>query len=195
MAPTDFDIALEKPRLRGRAAKPVSVDYVRDLTESDFALLNGERGIASSPVIRLRERHHLAARCLAQGMSPGQTAAVTGYDPSRISILSADPSFKELVAQYRTVEDGALADFMTRAGVMTLSAMNRIQEALEDDESPVSVPLALEVFKAGADRIGHAPVQKNVNLNANFEVGDRLEKARARLAARSKSVIEGDSNE
>lgn len=176
----ELDIA---PRLKGRATKVVSVRYVRDLQPGDLALLASERGIAAAPIKRLRDRHHALARCIAQGMSAADASAVTGYELATISMLKSDPSFRELVANYHRVEDSVMADFMQRTTTLTLTAMNNLQEKLEDDENPVPVSMELEIFKAGADRIGHAPVQKNQNINVNLGTGDRLSAARARLRA------------
>lgn len=179
---TVSELAFGGPRTRGRAKKPVEVEFVRELTESDLALLASERGIKPRPIAKLRDRHHALARCLASGMKDEEASAVTGYDPSRISILKADDTFKGLVAFYHSREDAALADFQTRAAVLTLTAMEEIQERLESDEDPVPMGQLLEITKTFADRTGHAPIQRQVNLNANVDLGNRLEAARRRLA-------------
>lgn len=174
------------PRIKGRAAVPISTELVRELAPADFALLASERGSAETrPIAKLRDRHHALARCLAQGMKNNEAAAITGYDPSRISILKADPTFRELVEQYSRVEDSVMADFTDRATTLSLSAMNEIQDRLEDDPETFSVPTLLEVAKFAADRTGHAPISKNVNVNVNAGLGDRLAQARKRLAIAS----------
>lgn len=170
---------------------------MRDLTPADLELLASEREVKQPLSVpqKLRERHHHAARCFAQGMKPVEVAAVTGFATMTVYILNRDPSFRGLVEHYRQIEDSQMADFTERATNLTLGAMNRLQEAFEDDENPVSVSMALEVFKAGADRIGHAPVQKSVSLNASVNLGSRLSAARQRLAAQvGLTLIEsGDS--
>lgn len=176
----ELDISMV-PRTRGRAARPLYVEFLRDLTPADIALLASERGIVAKPVQRLRDRHHSLARCLAQGMSNNEACAVTGYDPSRISILMGDPAFKDLLAHYRKIEDSLMGEFTDRATTLTLTAMNELQDRLEDKPEDISTGMLLEVVKTGADRIGHAPVAKSVNINANINLGDRLQAARKRI--------------
>src|SRR5262245_47529587 len=79
--------------LGGRAAKPVFAQVTRPLREADLALLSSERGIQPVALKRITERHHALARCLATGMSATEASIVTGYSPSRISILKDDPAF------------------------------------------------------------------------------------------------------
>lgn len=177
------------PRVKGRASVPLSLSFVRELGAADIALLATERGVKPTPIGAIRDRHHALARVLAQGMTHTEASLVTGYDPSRISILRSDPTFIELIEQYKKVEAGLMADFMDRATTLTLTAVNRLQELLEDDEKPVSAQTALEIAKFGADRTGHAPVQKNMNLNANVGIADRVHRARERLRERSQEAL------
>lgn len=174
------------PRLRGRAKKAPQALYVRDLTNADLDMLATERGTAARPIQRLRDRHHFLARCLANGMSNTEASAVTGYDPSRISILIKDPTFKELVSHYQVVKDSFRAEFQDRAELLALTAMNELQERLEDDPESMSAPTLLEVMKTTADRTGHAPTVKTLNVNVNADLGSRLNAARARLADRTR---------
>lgn len=186
MAKAELSLA---PQTKGKLAKPLLVEPVRELTEGDLTLLASEREVSVVPplVQRLRDRHQALARCLAQGMTESEAAIVTGYDVNRISILKRDPSFKALIDTFAKIEDGLQADFMERTAVLTLTAINNMQEALEDDEKPLPISMQLEIAKFGADRTGHAPVQKTFNLNANVDLGSRMSEARKRLAA----VVEG----
>jgi len=178
------------PRTRGRGISPTKVEVIGDLTTADLALLASERGIKPVPIKALRDRHHALARCLATGMSNAEASIMTGYDPSRISVLKADTTFKALVEDYRSMGDAAQADFVERTNVLTLTTVNRLQELVEDDDS-LSPSTLLEIAKFSADRTGHAPVQRNVNLNVNADLGNRLQAARRRLAlAQGSQVLE-----
>lgn len=170
------------PRGRGRAAAPVFAEVVRELVPSDLALLASERQIKPPSIVRIRDRHHALARVLAQGATDADASRITGYDPSRISILKGDPTFRALIEDYKSVEDGMLADFTERTMVLSLTAVNNLQELLENDEAPLPASMQLEIAKFAADRTGHAPVQKSVNMNVNADLGSRLAAARARLA-------------
>lgn len=178
-----------RPRLAGRATKEISIDYVRDLGEADISLLGTERGVTARPIAKLRDRHHQLARCLAQGMNGVEASAVTGYDPSRISILKSDPSFIELVTFYRENENAQLAEFQRRAAMVSITALQNLQEQVEDEENPLTVDQNLTIVKTLADRTGHAPVQRSVQTNVNVELGQRLAQARSRLAALAAPVI------
>jgi hypothetical protein len=171
------------PRLNGRAPARLEVAYVRDLTSADVSLLGTERGIKAPNRKRLRDRHHSLARCLAQGMKPWEASAVTGYSPSTISILQADPTFVELVAFYAEHEDAALAEFSQRASLVTLTALNNLQEIVENDEEPLTLEQNLTVVKTLADRTGHAPVQRAITTNLNVDISGKLAAAKSRLAA------------
>lgn len=175
------------PRTRGRGTSPLQVEFHRELTQSDLALLASERGIKPTQLTRIRDRHHALARCLASGMSNTEASAVTGYDPSRISILLSDPTFKELLQGYRSIEQGLLADFTERATTLTLTVMENLQEKAENGD--LSSSEELEILKATADRTGHAPVQKNLNLNVNAELGNRLAAARRRLETATRTEV------
>lgn len=170
-------------RTRGRAKAPTALKRIRELGEADLALLASSRESVPPPLTtQLRERHHALARCLAQGMADGDCSAVTGYSLSRISILKHDPSFIELLAHYRKVENSLLADFTERATQVSMTALDIIADRLEADPDTIPLGQALEIVKQMADRTGHAPVQKSVNLNANVDLGNRLASARKRLS-------------
>ena len=162
--------------------------HVRDVTESDLALLASERGVKPPAIAKLRDRHHSLARCLAQGMSNTEASAVTGYDPSRVSILKADPTFRELISHYRSKEDSALADWSQRAASLSLMAVDEMTDRLEEAPEDFTVGQLLEVTKVLADRTGHAPVQKVQQTNINVELGNRMLAARQRLANLSEII-------
>lgn len=190
MAPPALQLA---PRTKGRASAPLAHEFAGEVTAGDLALLASEREVPATPVvIRLRDRHHALARCLANGMTETEASIITGYDISRISILKRSPAFAGLVEDFKKIDAGLQAEFMVRATTLTMTAMDRLQEALEDDEKPMSPAMALEIGKFGADRTGHAPVQKSLNINASVDLGSRMAEARKRLAA---VVAERESGE
>src|SRR5687768_16258292 len=97
-ASLDLDLDIAATDFIGRKARSVTAEVTRELTRSDLALLKTERGVQPSHIQRLSERHHALARCLASGLSVADACAITGYTPSRVSILKGDPSFEELIA-------------------------------------------------------------------------------------------------
>lgn len=170
---------------RGRQAIPLQASYVEDITESDLVLLAGNRGTPAKPIQRLRDRHHALARALAQGMRDGEASLITGYDIARISVLRSDPSFKQLITEYKNIKDAAFADFQERAAVVTLEALNQIQEELEEDaerdEKEISIGQKMAIVEKLADRTGHAPVTRSVQVSATVDLTERLRLARQRV--------------
>lgn len=169
--------------------KQLAAEAVRELGEADLVLLASERGIKAPEIKALRDRHHALARCLAQGMSEGEASMVTGYSLSRISILKGDQSFKQLVSHYQQVKESAFADFQDRASQLALTAVDVMLERIEDAPEDVTFGQLHEVAKTFADRTGHAPVQRSVNVQANVDLGDKLAAARRRLQAARQEVI------
>jgi hypothetical protein len=169
------------PRISGRAQRPLTAESVRDLRESDLALLSSERGTRAPPIQKLRDRHHSLARALASGMRDHEASAITGYSASRISILKADPTFQELLAGYQSQSDTVFADFVTRASGLAVEAVKELHDRLEEDPESFTHGQLLEVVKTVADRSGNAPVQRSVSVGVNVDLGDRLAAARRRL--------------
>lgn len=173
-------------RTRGRAAIAVSAAVVRELDETDVALLAAEKGSVAAPLKRLSERHHALARCLASGMGPGDAAITCGYVASRVSILQSDPAFQELVHFYREdVNRQYLGMHQVLAG-LSLDAATELHERLTEDmnadEKKISVGQLVELTKLGADRTGFGPQSSQVNVNV--DLATRLEAARKRISAR-----------
>lgn len=171
---------LESVRTRGRAAKPVTVSRGEDLRPADLALLAAERGSKAPSIKKLRDRHHALARCLADGLSEGEAAIATGYDRSRVSILKDDPSFKELVAFYRSEVQERYLGLHEAMSQLGLDSVRELQDRMEDAPEEFSPKELLAMAQFAADRTGHGPSSKQeVNHTVNF--GARLEAARARM--------------
>jgi hypothetical protein len=168
-------------RTKGRSAKALDASLLRPIGESDLALLDAPRGSVAPVVLKLRDRHHALARILAQGKSEAEAGAITGYCPSRISILKASPAFRDLIEHYRSINDSAMADFVERSTLAALTAVSNLQDMLEDEENPLPPSMQLEIAKTLADRAGHSPVTKVQQTNINVDLGGRLAAARSRV--------------
>jgi hypothetical protein len=163
---------LERPRLQGQPPKEVFAEYERDLTAADLAALSLPKGTAPRSLVRIHASHHSLARCLATGMKPGQAALVTGYSPSRISILQSDPAFSALVADYQAEAKSAFADLAERMNDLSLDAIEILQERLHDTPEGFTIPVLLDIVKTFADRTGHGPNQE-VHLKMSTDLIDR----------------------
>lgn len=173
-------LSIDTVRTRGRAQARVVVTGTRELTLGELESLRDERGVRPPPVKKLRERHHALARCLADGLTNNEAALTTGYDPSRISILLADPAFKDLIAFYRSAKVEQYADMHQRLAVLGTTAVDELQDRLEEAGESFSANELLKVAEFAADRSGYGPSSKQeVSHTVNF--GARLEAARRRM--------------
>lgn len=183
-----MDLSTEIFRTRGRAAKPLTAEVVRELDPGDLALLQEEKGSAAPALKRLGERHHALARCLASGMGSGEAAIVCGYAPSRVSILLDDPAFAELLVFYRgEVQEKYLDMHGVLAGLSLDAAMElreRLEADMQNEDKSISIAQLVELTKLGADRTGFGPQSSSTNVNLNVDLAGRLEAARRRVADR-----------
>lgn len=184
---TDFDIF----RTQGRAAKPLDAVVLRSLTSADLSLLADEKGSKPSAIKRLSDRHHALARNLAAGMSESEAAIIVGLTLNRVSILKGDPAFEELLEFYRQDVTRVYRDMHEKLHGVATTALNLIEERLEDEPEKVSTSQLLEITKMGADRSGFGPATTNTNVNVNIDLAGRLEAARKRVEDRRK-LIEGE---
>src|SRR5215813_12581621 len=105
---------------RGRVRAELTTERLRGLTEEELILGARMRRTANLPtsvppaIQRIRSRHHLMAQMLASGLKPTEVAQKTGYSISRVSILQADPAFKELVSNYRGQSENLFFDVKER---------------------------------------------------------------------------------
>lgn len=175
------DLGLEI-RTRGRRAVPVDVAVARELEPADLALLELDRGSKPPPLARIRDSHHALARALAAGMKPAEASLVTGFSPSRISILQNDPSFQELLEFYRENLDAVYADLHRRLATLSLDAASELQERLEQHPEDLGTGQLLKLLEMTADRTGAAPPRGTVNVNVNVGLAERMEAAKERLA-------------
>lgn len=164
----------------------MSATVVRELDEADLVMLGEEKGSKAPALKRLSERHHALARCLSQGMAPGDAAITCGYVASRVSVLQADPAFQELLAFYRQDVNMKYLDMHGVLAGLSLDAAMELRERLETDaqadEKKISVGQLVELTKLGADRTGYGPQSSQVNVNV--DLAGRLEAARKRVAMR-----------
>ena len=85
-----------------------------------------------------------------------------------------------------------MTDFRERMAITGMTALQVLQERLEDDPEEITAGTLREIVKDMADRTGHAPPKGPTNVtNVNVELGDRMAKARERVAqARAPKIIE-----
>lgn len=166
--------------LIGRKPSPVLAEVLRPLTEADVALLATERGVQPISIKKLTDSHHGLARVLAAGMSNAEASAITGYTPSRISVLRDSPLFAELVEHYRGTAEAALGDFQERMLSVGMTALDELKDRLEAEPEKIGTATLIEAVKSLADRTGHGPQSKTTNVNLNVSLAARVAEGRRR---------------
>lgn len=105
-----------------------------------------------SCVARLRHTHHLLARVLAEGKTPVQAAALSGYSLSTIYSLQKDPAFQELLAHYKAQVDDIFASIHERLGALGIAFLDEIQERLEHSPETFSLSQLRQMAEFLLDR-------------------------------------------
>lgn len=164
-------------RKPARAAPNGSIE--RALSEADFNLLaDGARAEApGARISKVRASHHRLARILSDGASLIEASAMTGYTPSHISILKADPTFAELLQGYidQKIE---IFNQANEKMLMTLdTTLDELQHRVENKPETIDNHTLVEIVKAVADRTGHGT---STRVDVKFDIADRLDAARRR---------------
>lgn len=137
---------------------------------------------SQAPTLKaIRHTHHRLAQLLAIGVDETKAAMLCNYSVSRVSILKSDPAFQELLAYYSKTVETQWADFVSTANGLSMDMLQELQSRLDTSPEQFTVGQLTETLKVLADRSGHAPVTKSVQVNVNADVGDRIEAARRRL--------------
>jgi hypothetical protein len=161
------------------------VEVVRPLDGADIALLaEADKGVKPFLIKKLRDSHHLLARCVAMGWSLREIAEKTGYSYSRVSILKSDPTFAELVDVYRTkledIRDMAARDYFLQLSALHGDVIEEIHDRLLDAPELISTGTALDIAKFTSDRVGLGPTHKSQNVNVNLDLAGRVAAGRQR---------------
>lgn len=158
---------------------------IRELSRDDVARLRDQRTV---PVVqRLRDPHHRLARCLAAGLRDEDAGLQSGYSIGSVRVLKRDPTFMNLVAEYRNDVNDSWRESVDHYHDMSVSNMLKAERQITEhldraDESGELVPLPrlLALTADKADRFGYGKKQTNVNVNVDFAA--RLERASSRSA-------------
>lgn len=166
----------------GRPAKRPSIDGVRELTRAELDHMSHGKSPAAK---RFRDSHHRVARLFASGCRPGEVAERSGYSLGRISTLSADPAFQELVASYRSSVDESwresVDEYYDTVSANRIAAARLIADKLEDTEpNDISFRELVTIHADAADRTGYP--KRSVAVNVNVDFAARLDQAIKRSA-------------
>lgn len=176
------------------AAAAGEVEYAvgRKLVAADMALLDSARGTTAPPLKALRESHHQLARLLAQGLKQVEVAAITGFSQSRISILKADPAFKELLAHYSAERDSAFADIHGQLAALSVDVLGELRDRLLDEPESFKNTELLAFMTTTLDRVGFGAKTKVEHTNIHLSASDLAEMKRMVSEAQNGSITRGN---
>jgi hypothetical protein len=131
---------------------------------------------------RIRERHHSAARLVAQNFQQGIVASITGYTEAYLSTLLDSPAMRELVGHYRAQQGNSAEIVAERLRTVAMSAVDHLATKLEANPDSLTATELVAVAKLGLDRSGHGPTSTQVH-QASLHVVDYAELKRLNRAA------------
>ena len=142
----------------GRPVEPCEV--VRRITPEDLPLLaqeakehNWARDASPTRMLQaLRSGHHQLAQLLAADVPVAEASLITGRSPNGIAALKNDPAFKELMAYYVQQQEGRDFDAYKRLVVLGGTAMEILQERLEDEPDKFSNNELRQLVESSMDR-------------------------------------------
>lgn len=162
-------------------AGPLSAEHVQRHLECKEAGINVGSG---TTITHIRASHQRVAQLLALGVPDHKVALLCNLSPSYISgVLKRSPAFQELLASYQGIQQEEFADFVAAAADLSMDLLQHVSKQLEEAPERFTPSVANELIKTLADRSGHSPVTKSLNVNVNTNMGDRLKAARERAAA------------
>lgn len=166
--------------IRVPVSREVRVDFVRELTKADVVLVQESRPPPTRPsLLKIRARHHEAAKAVAEGLKQVEVAARTGFSPETLRTLMMDPAFQELVEGYRQIANDAWETNLRRAATVNLDFLSAIEERLHDETAPLSNSELFRGYELTGKMAGlgqpkpAAAVQVNVNLPGRIEAARR----------------------
>jgi hypothetical protein len=178
-------------------------ESIRSLTPRDLAAPATATPAVQpiSSIKTLRATHHRLAQLLAAGANPIIAGRLCGFSPDKVRFyVDNDPAFQELLLHYANNEEEVWTDFHRLADDLNFDMLARLRELLDEQPDRFSPSVLLEAIKTLSDRTGRAPVNRNLTLNANVDLSDRMAAARARRMAlaqpapseQTENVIEGE---
>lgn len=130
--------------------------------------------VPQSRIGRIRFVHHNVAQLLARGLANTEVSRITGMCMSRISILLADPTFKELVSFYAQQTVAANVKTVERLGQLSLLASEELQARLEENPEQVSTKDLTKILAVTADRSGNGPTSKVLSSHLHMTPADLM---------------------
>lgn len=172
---------LESLALSRVKREPADLEYLRDLTPADLAILQAGERAPKAPLAtaRIRHSHHQLARLIVTGVAPTEASYITGYTTEYISMLQGDPAFQELLAHYSDMVTGQYVDVHARLSVLGLDTIEELAERLRINPAGFTVAQLLAMAEFAFDRssapakggpkAGGASGSGGISINVHFD--------------------------
>lgn len=184
--------SLQLGSAKGARAKSLEAEVTRELNSSDMVVLQSSPlGTQPAGIQRIRDSHHQLARTLAKGFSSVEASAMTGYSPSRISILRRDPAFAELLDFYRERVDAAEVDVIERLKTMSLDALQELHDRLINQPEEFKNQELIDLVSRTLDRSGYGPQSKTQHTERRITLTGQDLKELHEHTEETANVIEG----
>ncbi|OYW77710.1 MAG: hypothetical protein B7Z37_03205 [Verrucomicrobia bacterium 12-59-8] len=142
-----------------------------------------------SVVARLRDSHHGLARLIAEGRPRVEVSSISGYDPSYISRMEADPAFQELIEHYRNVAQAEYSHVHSRMADLASDTVQEIHQRLIEKPDEFSPSQLNDIAKTMLDRVGLGPTKTINTNNLNASVTPEI-LARVRSAQQQRGEVQ-----
>lgn len=168
------------PRKRGRVGAQLDCEIVRPVVEADLEALAQLPVTLVTPEQRLKSvtyQHHQLAQLLARGSAESEVSLITGYSLAYISRIKNDPQFRELLQHYGAKAEAVYVDVLDRMKGVGLTALGKLSERLEEDDSAFSnrelmeltdLTLAKPLARAAGFGAGIQNGNGGVNVSVSF---------------------------
>jgi hypothetical protein len=167
----------------------LSVEVLSELTVEDILALEGQEvGAEAAPLKKLRQSHHQLARLISEGYKDVEASAMTGYSPSRISILKNDPAFAELITYYQEVKTAVYLDVHERIQSVAVDALEELHERVTENPDGIKNEELIKIVTSALDRAGHGPTSK-VESRSIILTSEDLMRMKAETEERQKGSV------
>jgi hypothetical protein len=156
----------------------------QELREKNWQISAPERSLST-----LRTGHQQLAQLLASGINDLDASMITGRSVTSIRTLRVDPAFKELLVYYAEQQEQIKFDAYTRLVTLGGTAMDVLQERLEDQPDKFTNNELRQIVESTMDRSA-APAKGDPRLGAGQTAG--LNVNINFVPARNGAVIEGE---
>ena len=127
----------------------------------------GRHAEGKSPTISELKVHHrnMARLQVAMGLRPGELAAITGFSPSQISVITQSPLYEAEINRLESLAEAEIIDIRRELEARHPMALAAIDRGLGQEDDNKAAQIGFEIL----DRTGHSkgvPIQPH--LHAHF---------------------------